>query len=300
MDLPTVQQLRYLVSLADNGSFHAAAAACYVSQSTLSTGIKNLETQLGARMVDRSNRVLVFTDVGEEVVTMAREVLEKAADIVRASQSSQGMLTGVLKVGGIPTVLPFVLVDLMKGVAESYPDLSIQLTEGTSDELIQKLQQGRLDLLLLALPYKSVERENLNSLGLFEDPFHLAYHPSLANQVAGLGATMKELPVDRLLLMAEGHCLRGHALDACALRRAPRLNTYEVTSLQTMKGLVDSGIGYTFLPQVAINNGLLEGTEIVSEPVEASRTISLVWRKSSSRDEEFRLFGELFPQSGST
>jgi len=294
MDLPTVQQLRYLVSLADNGSFHAAAAACYVSQSTLSTGIKNLETQLGALMVDRSNRILVFTEVGTEVVALAREVLEKAANIVRASQSSHGMLTGPLKVGGIPTIIPFVLVDLISRIATSYPELSLQLTEGTSDELIEKLLQGRLDVLLLALPYKAVERENLNSLSLFEDPFHLAYHPSLSSEVAGLGSKVTDLPTDRLLLMAESHCLRGHALEACSLRRSSRLNTFEINSLQTMKGLVNSGIGYTFIPEVAISEGLLEGTEIVNEPMVASRTISLVWRKSSSRDEEFRLFSELF------
>lgn len=294
MDLPTVQQLRYLVSLADNGSFHAAASACYVSQSTLSTGIKNLETQLGALMVDRSNRILVFTEVGTEVVALAREVLEKAADIVRASQSSHGMLTGPLKVGGIPTIVPFVLVDLISRIDSAYPELSLQLTEGTSDELIEKLLQGRLDVLLLALPYKSVERENLNSLSLFEDPFHLAYHPSLSSEVAGLGSKVTDLPTDRLLLMAEGHCLRGHALEACSLRRSPRLNTFEINSLQTMRGLVNSGIGYTFIPEVAIKEGLLDGTEILNEPVKASRTVSLVWRKSSSRDEEFRLFGELF------
>jgi len=294
MDLPTVQQLRYLVSLADNNSFHAAAAACFVSQSTLSTGIKNLETQLGTLMVDRSNRVLVFTEVGTEVVGLAREVLEKAGEIVRASQSSHGLLTGPLKVGGIPTIVPFVLVELISRIATAYPELSLELTEGTSDDLIEKLLQGRLDILMLALPYKSVERENLNSMSLFEDPFHLAYHPSLAGQVSGLGEKLTELPADQLLLMAEGHCLRGHALEACSLRRSPRLNTFEINSLQTLTGLVDSGLGYTFFPEVAIKGGLLRGTEIKNEPLTASRTVSLVWRKSSSRDEEFRLFGELF------
>lgn len=294
MDLPTIQQLRYLVNLSDCGSFHAAAAACYVSQSTLSTGIKNLETQLGVLLVDRSNRVLVFTEVGEQVVQIARDVLEKASDIVLASMAGHDLLTGNLKVGSVPTILPFVVVELMSRVKESYPELTLSLTEGTTSNLVEKLQQGRLDVLILALPYKEVERENLNTMPLFKDRFHFAYHHSMAAVMKGNGGDAKKLPPNDLLLMAEGHCLRGHALNACSMRKSSRVNTYEISSLQTLKGLVNSGVGYSYFPEVAVEAGWLEGTDIITEPLEASRTISLVWRKSSSRDEEFKLFGELF------
>lgn len=290
-----MQQLKYFVSLADNGSFHAAAAACYVSQSTLSTGIKNLETQLGVLLVDRSNRVLVFTEVGQQILAIAREVLSKAHDIVIASRASHELLTGTIKIGGIPTILPFILSDLLSKARSSYPELNMEFTEDTSDKLIEKLLQGRLDLLILALPYSRVERENLQTLTLFEDKFHLAYPSSLEKEVGGKGEEPEQLPIDRLLLMGDGHCLRGHALDACSLKRQSRISTFEVTNLQTLKGLVAGGIGYTFFPDVALKDAhFINGDDIKTEPVLASRSISLVWRKSSSRDEEFKLFAELF------
>jgi len=292
MDLPTIQQLRYLVSLSDAGSFHAAAAACYVSQSTLSTGIKNLETQLGTLMVDRSNRVLVFTEIGQEVVQLAREVLAKSEEIVRASQQRNEPLSGTLRMGGIPTVLPYLVGPLLKRIETEYPECTLQLLEDTSDKLIEKLLQGRVDVLLLAMPYKLIERENLNTLALFEDPFHLACQSGKLKQLNG--SSEEDIESENLMLMADGHCLRGHALNACGTKRSGKINTNEVNSLTTLVHLIDRGFGYTYLPEIAIRDGhLLNGFKVETQVVKASRTIGLVWRKSSSRDDEFKALGEL-------
>lgn len=293
MDLPTIQQLRYLVSLSEAGSFHAAASACYVSQSTLSTGIKNLETQLGTMMVDRSNRVLVFTEVGQEVVGMARDILEKSGEIVRISKQRKELLTGTLKLGGIPTILPFVIAPLLKRLETVYPHCNLQLMEDKSDALLEKLLQGRVDVLLLALPYKQVERENLQTLALFEDPFYLTCNKGMMEKLGALSP--QNIPTEDLLLMSEGHCLRGHALNACSTKRNSKINTNDVSSLNTLVQLVDQGMGYTYLPEIAIKCGhLTEGFDVATQPTQSSRTISLVWRKSSSRDEEFKRFGEMF------
>ena len=295
MDLPTIQQLRYLVNLRDCGSFHAAAAACYVSQSTLSTGIKKLETQLGTLLVDRSNRVLVFTEVGEEVVGIARRILGLSEEIVRVSRRHDAPLSGTLRLGAIPTIMPFVAGPLIEGLREEFADCDLELVEDQSELLIEKLLAGRVDVIVLALPFKRVERENLNSLDLFEDRFHLAALPDMLGRVAACG--QDDVPNEELLLMADGHCLRGHALHACSDRRSHRYNTFEVNSLDTLVQLVQRGLGYTMIPEIALRAGLLEGTGVVHRPVDAARTISLVWRKSSSRDEEFRLLGELLRKS---
>lgn len=340
MDLPTIQQLRYLVNLYDNGSFHAAAAACFVSQSTLSTGIKNLETQLNSLLVDRSNRVLVFTESGEEVVVIARKILEEAHDIVNITRRSKEHLTGTLKLGMIPTVMPFILPKLIHQLAGEYPRLDLQLTEEVTDTLIDRLQAGILDLILIALPYRPAERENLHHEFLFEDQFHVAFHPDMPcacsmhdangnvegkakngksngtrkgqpaakSKTSGNGKGTREaisetaclspdhipeFPAERLLLLSEGHCLRGHALSACAQRSSTKLNTFELKNLYTLLRLVDENFGFTYLPQMAVNNGLLAHTSVMTKPVEASRKITMIWRKSSSRDEEFRLLGDV-------
>jgi len=290
-NLPSVQQLRYLVSVADSGHFGRAAEACNVTQSTLSAGIKELEERLGAVLVERRGRRSLLTPLGEATVRRARLLLEDVSALVDAARSAREPLTGSLRLGVIPTVSPYLLPRILPALRERHPKLRLYLTEDQTLRLVDRLEEGKLDLLLLALPF---ELPGLETMPLFDDAFLFACRADHA-----LAAT-KPLPLDRLgeeplLLLEDGHCLADQALAACRLADRRHRAPFAATSLPTLIQMVDNGIGVTLLPALAIAGGATEGTGIRLRPLEGrpvpGRTIALAWRGSSPRAAEFRLFG---------
>ena len=286
--LPTLKQLRHLVALADNRHFGKAAKACLVTQSTLSASLKELEDILQAPLVDRTNRRVAFTPLGEATVERARRLLEEAQALVRAAQGERAPLTGTIRLGVIPTIGPFLLPRILPALREAWPKLKLYLREDQTDTLLEQLHAGRLDALVLALPY---DCGNVETALMFKDRFSLGLrrdHPlARAKQVRP-----KEIESETLLLLQEGHCLRGHALSACRIGDRAHADAFEATSLPTLVQMVDNGLGVTLLPQLALDAGVLRGTEMVARPVEVDnpeRDIALVWRKGTARREEFRL-----------
>ena len=286
--LPTIKQLQYLVALHRTRHFGKAADACYVTQSTLSAGLRELETLLGVTLVERSRRVVRFTPLGEAVVERAWRLLAEADAIAELARASGKPLASELRLGVIPTIAPFLLPSLLPGLRRQWPELKLYLREEQSGPACEALARGQLDCLLLALPYQCGD---IDHDVLFEDPIRLAFHTA---DLPEPPASIRPDGIDesRLLLLEDGHCLKDHALAACSRATFRPDQSVLGTSLHTLVQMVDNRIGMTLLPQMAIDAGILAGTSIATRPLsspDARRTIALAWRPSSPRADEFRL-----------
>ncbi len=288
--LPTTKQLRYFVALEQIGHFGRAAEACFVSQPAFSVAIRELESQLNVQLVDRTNKNVTITSLGREVAAQARLVLRDLEDLVDLAQSHQAPLTGRLNMGVIPTIAPFLLPQVLPALRSHFPDLKLYLKEDLTDRVYDRLMDGELDVILIALPY---ELRNVAEMPLFDDHFYLAHRQDSCLMRSGNG-DVDELPSDSILLLEDGHCLRDHALSACRIKNADKVSHITATSLLTLVQMVDADLGVTYLPEMAVRSPLLKNTRLCTVLQESSsyREIGLVWRKASTRQEEFRMLGE--------
>ncbi|MXP63676.1 hydrogen peroxide-inducible genes activator [Roseomonas sp. M0104] len=283
--LPSPQQLRYLVALADLGHFGRAAAACAVTQSTLSAGIIALERQLDSAILERGpGKRPVFTPLGLELVGRARRALAALAAVSETAAAARDPLSGPLRLGVIPTIGPFLLPRLMPALRRAFPRLQLWLREDLTDRLAEELSAGRLDLLLLALPAALPEAETLR---VAHDPF-MAALPEGHRLAGEASLPLSALGSERMLLLEDGHCLRDQALSACGMPGAG--DAFAATSLHTLVQMVAGGLGVTLLPQLAIEGGVLAGASVVLKPLGTpqGRELGLAWRARSPRAEEFR------------
>lgn len=289
--LPTIKQLQYLVALHEHGHFGKAAEASYVSQSTLSAGIRELESLLGVTLVERSRRVVRFTPLGEKVVAKAHRLLREAEELSELVQASGKPLSGEVRMSVIPTIAPFLLPRMLPRLRKERPNLKLFLREETSADAIESLHHGRADCVLLALPFATGDVEKAH---IADDRLFVAFPKG---QPSNPPDQVPPAMIDEghLLLLEDGHCLRDHALAAC---NRPELRASAAmigTSLHTLVQMVDNGLGMTMLPEMSIDAGILRETEVVARPLKAqnaSREIALVWRKNSPRTEEFELLAE--------
>ena len=287
--LPTIKQLQYLVALRDYGHFGKAAESCFVTQSTLSASLRELETLVGVTLVERTRRVVRFTPLGLRIAEKARRVLREAEELADMARAEGLPLTGELRMGVIPTIAPFLLPAILPRLRTRWPELKLFLREETSQAACDALHRGQLDCVLLASPYACGDVE---MMPLFDDELLLAFPPNENPPARIASAAIDE---HRLLLLEDGHCLKDHALAACnrpQLRAEARMLG---TSLHTLVQMVDNGLGLTLVPQMAISAGILEGTGIVTRHLDAeqsSRRIALAWRKGSPRAAEFGMLGE--------
>ena len=285
--LPTIKQLQYLVSLRQHGHFGKAAEACFVTQSTLSAGLRELETLLGVVLVERTRRVVRFTALGEKVADKAVGVLREAEELAELARAEGKPLHGELRMGVIPTIAPFLLPAMLPQLRKEWPSLKLYLREETSQAACDALHRGQLDCVLLALPYPCGDVE---AAPLFDDWLFVAF----PGGEAPLGSTVEVAAIDenRLLLLEDGHCLKDHALSAC---NRPDLRAHAAmmgTSLHTLVQMVDNGLGLTFIPSMAIEAGILDGTRVDAKPLRSDhgfRRVALIWRRSSPRESEFQL-----------
>ena len=288
--LPTVKQLQYLVALRRYGHFGRAADACFVTQSTLSAGLRELETLLGITLVERTRRVVRFTALGEKIADKAIRVLRETEELAEMARAQGRPLHGELRMGVIPTIAPFLLPTMLPRLRSQWPELKLYLREETSGAACEALHRGQLDCVLLALPFGCGE---VDSTPLFDDPLFVAYPHGEAPAAPSVDAA--DIDESRLLLLEDGHCLKDHALSACN-RPELRANAAMMgTSLHTLVQMVDNGLGLTFVPGMAIEAGILSGTDIDALPLRSEkpyRRIALIWRRSSPREGEFKLLAE--------
>jgi len=287
---PTLKQLRYLVALHRTNHFGKAADACHVTQSTLSAGLQELENLLGTQLVERTKRSVMFTALGEEIMRRAQSILNDVDDLTDLATSAKDPLKGIVRMGVIPTIAPFLLPKIMPAISEKLPDLELHLREDKSAELCELVRSGELDLVLYALPYACGD---VAELPLFHDPFLVAFPKGQAPK-GGIKST--ELDEKRLMLLEEGHCLRDHALEACQLLGRGARREMAGTSLNTILQMVAAGHGITLLPGMAVEAGLTEGTGVEVLPfadIVPTRTIGLIWRKANPRASTFEALGKV-------
>jgi LysR family hydrogen peroxide-inducible transcriptional activator len=298
---PTIKQLQYLVALRQHSHFGRAAEACFVTQSTLSAGLRELESSLGVTLVERTRRVVRFTALGERIADKAVRVLREAEELADMAHAEGQPLHGELRMGVIPTIAPFLLPTMLPRLREQWPSLKLYLREEPSQAACEALGRGQLDCVLLALPYPC---GNIDSAPLFDDRLFVAFPRGEAP--GGSMVEVASIDESRMLLLEDGHCLKDHALAAC---NRPDLRAHASmmgTSLHTLVQMVDNGLGVTFVPSMAIEAGILDGTRVDAKPLRSNhgfRRIALIWRRSSPRESEFqllatalrRIMGEIAP-----
>ena len=290
MALPSLRQLSFLVALAEELHFSNAAKRCNVTQSTLSAGLKELEIILGVSLAERSKRSVIMTQIGKKTTERARHILAEANELAQLAALEAEPMAGDLQLGVIPTVGPFLLPRLRPFIKDAYPKLRLFLREELTEQLLEGLRAGRLDVALIALPH---DIGDLASYRLFEDGYHLVVpldHP-LASHTS---ADASVLDGQRLMLLDKGHCLQQHALSAFPGLLGKDAD-FDATSLPTLLAMVEEGLGSTLIPDLAIDAGLTRGHNVVQValPHSLPRQITLVWRRSSARHEEFRALGDL-------
>ena len=283
--LVSLKQLAYLVALAETLNFTRAAERCFVTQSTLSAGIRELESALAARLFERDRQSVALTPMGQDLLGRARAVLSQTLDLVEAAQAAAGPFEGTVTLGAIPTIAPFLLPPLLRALRRQMPALIVLLREQTTAELLRALDAGDIDLALIALP---MDVGRLQVLPLFSEELWLIAaeddpHARLVNP------RVQQIDLPRLLLLGEGHCLREHSLEACTSGRRGRQrapSSIEATSLPTLVQMVEAGLGVALLPEMAIKAGFLVGSAVVARPLAAPaprRQIALVARPTTPR-----------------
>jgi len=288
---PSIKQLKYLCAVAEHRHFSKAAAACHVTQSTLSAAIQDLESQLGVKIFERNKKSVLITSLGEKLLAQARIVLGDVEDFVGIARTHEAPLVGDLRLGVIPTVGPFLLPPILSDLRKNFNLLKLYLREEMSAQLVEQLQQGQLDLIILAFPFPLPDMETVS---LFKDEFLLCLPPG--HELEKMEQVkQQQLRGQSLLLLEEGHCLRDHALEACKLESADTDLVYQGTSLHTLVQMVANGLGMTLLPAMSVDADVLGDTHLQlkhfsSENV--SREVGMAWRKSDPRREEYLLLAE--------
>lgn len=290
----TLQELRYLVALADKGHFVRAADACHVGQPTLSTQLKKLEDYLGVTLFERNKHQLRPTPIGERIIERARRALDVVEEIRELATRDQDPMNGPLRLGVIPTLGPYLIPRLLPTLRTNLPQLHLFLREDLTVNLLERLRQGSLDALLLALP---VRGDDVDVLELFREPF-VAALPREHALASKRELTEADLGGENVLLLEEGHCMREQALSICGATASDQREELKATSIETLRQMVAAGVGCTLLPQLAaapgvgsIANGMVQIRPFV-QPV-PTRKIGLVWRHSYPREAAVRGLAEL-------
>jgi LysR family hydrogen peroxide-inducible transcriptional activator len=294
--LPTLKQLQYLVALKDHGHFGRAAEACFVTQSTLSASLRELETLIDVVLVERTRRVVRFTPLGDRIADKARRVLRETEELGDMARAAGRPLSGDMRMSVIPTIAPFMLPRILPRLRTSYPDLKLFLREEPSGVACEGLHNGRTDCVLLALPFACGEVAHET---LFEDRLFVAFQTGeMRASLPAIAAA--DIDETRLLLLEDGHCLKDHALAACNRPEIRAEATMLGTSLHTIVQMVDNGLGITILPEIALKSGILDNTNITARPLDeanAVRRITLVWRRASPREKDFQLLAQVLAEA---
>jgi len=297
--LTSLKQLHYLVALSEQLNFTRAAEACFITQSTLSAGVRELERVLGTQLVERNRQTVLMTPIGLEVAKRARAILAATQDLVEIAAGAGEPMTGLLRLGVIPTIAPFLLPHSVQLIRERYPALRLALREDLTASLLLRLEDGQLDFALIALPY---ETGNLLVEPLFDDDLWIV------GRKDDLEVKAKKVDVtpsmsDRLLLLEEGHCLRDHALYACGPSMRRSSEGVEATSLLTLVQMVESGLGIGLVPEMAVRSGLTSSPSLVARPMvkpSPKRTIALVARRSTPRLTDLKALAEVVQRSNAS
>ncbi|MEP3280468.1 MAG: hydrogen peroxide-inducible genes activator [Stappiaceae bacterium] len=290
----TIKHLRYFDALARHGHFGRAAEACAISQPALSLQIKDLESMLGAPLVERATRQIRMTTLGEEFLSRARKILIEVDELGALARTDEGPFKGLLRLGVIPTVAPYLLPAIIRELADRFPDLELQPREAVTKSLIEDLQQSRLDLVIAALP---ISEPTLREFALFEEDFVLVRGVRDAGKPV---PSPEKLQAMKLLLLEEGHCFRDQALSFCDIRPTDPRYLMGGSSLSTLVQMVSAGLGVTLIPDMALpletHSASVSVCRFPGEP--PKRTIGMVWRKTNPLGNQLMQLGAVIRQIG--
>ena len=288
--LPTLKQLQHLVALFDYQHFGKAAEACFISQSTMSASIVQLEEILGIQLLEREHKTFIFTSLAEVIVEKSRSLIENAQELMDYAAYEGKLMHGVLRLGCIPTIAPFIMSPLVSLCHKTYPELKLLIREDTTDNLLHSLEIGEIDIIILALPYPT---KNLYTQTLCQDPFQLVLPVTWVDKIEGKAVDL--WPDECIFFLEKEHCLTGHTLQACALKNSKKINPFFASSLHTLMQMVISELGVTIFPQLAINSGILAGSNLITHslPTNAYREIGMAWRTTSHKQNSYQLFADL-------
>lgn len=292
----TFKQLRYFEALARHGHFGRAADACAISQPALSVQIKELEESLGTELFERGARQIRLTHFGEAFALRVRDILRSVEELEDLARAAQARLAGRLRIGIIPTIAPYLLPTVLDTLARTHDGLDIHVRETLTTTLVQELAHGRLDAAIVALP---VSEPSLTEIALFVENFVLVRPRADAGKPVPDRDTLREM---RLLLLEEGHCFRDQALSFCSTQSAPPRELLDVSSLSTLVQMVSAGIGVTLIPEMAVAVETRSAAVSVSRfsGREPSRTIGMIWRKTSPLAKQLMQISEVVRQAGET
>lgn len=288
--LPTLRQIQFLLALKKHGNFRIAAEHCNVTQSTLSAGIAEMENLLGAPVIDRSIRRKVrFTILGEELLVQGKQAIEALTEVAEHARQQRQPLSSPLRLGIIPTIAPYLLPKILRPLRKKFPELMLHIHELQSSILVTQIREGQLDAGIIALPF---ETHDLNTQTLAEEDFFVVLPQAQAADLSSI--TLNNIDPRQLLVLADGHCLRDHTLQACNLKGDSRPQDVSATSLPTLIQLVSEGYGMTLLPEMVIRDGTLPTglTVLPITPIPPKRTIGMVWRNKSPRGHDINLLTE--------
>ncbi len=277
-----IRDLSYITAVARHGHFGRAAESCHVSQPALSSQIKKLEQELGVKIFERDNKSVRLTEVGAELVKLADEALKITERMRLTASAARDPLSGHLKLGFIPTIAPYLVPHFVRHCREALPNLQVGFQEDITDRLNQYLQDGRLDVAILATP---PDDSRFEALPLYDEPFWVVF-PTGHDLRLMKGIRVDDLPEDELLLLSEGHCFRDQALDVCRIDSRPEIQSVRATSLETLVNMVAAGLGITLLPAMAVGGSWLKDYGLETEKLndsKAYRRIYLTFRKTFPR-----------------
>ena len=294
-----LRDLKYVIAVAETHHFSRAAERCFVSQPTLSGQIKKLEEQLGVVIFERTKRSVEVTPIGEEIIALARRLMEQADAIEQVSRAHRDPLAGPLRVGAIPTLSPYLMPFILLPLKTRYPQLKLVLWEEITDTLIQRLHNHEIDAALVATP---VEEADLEAMPLFDEPFWLA-HPRDHALYGKDEITREDLEHLDLLLLADGHCLAKQAMEVCGLsdrRQRGEMSDLRAASLETLLQLVSAGFGSTLVPALATRGAWMTGSGIIARQLhlpDTFRRVSLVFRRSFPRRAAVEAFADIIREN---
>lgn len=281
----SIKNLQYLVAVANEKSFSKAALSCNVTQSTLSLGIQELERQMNLTLLERSRKIILPTTAGVKAIARAREILRQSQFLVDEMHSIKSPNAGPLRIGAIPTIAPYFLPQFLPVLETSFPNSNIQISEDTTETILAKIHEGKMDVGIIALPMNIGE---LESYILFEEHFVVATHK---NTTMPKTIHIDDIMKYDLLLLRDGHCLKDHVLSACKLPPEKQNKFFEAESLQTLLAMVNQGYGVTLLPNMAIKADIIASYPNVKihlfKNPPPTRHIGLVWRRSDLRRHDF-------------
>lgn len=300
----TLTELRYIVTLAQEQHFGRAASKCFVSQPTLSVGVKKLEDELGVALFERTRNAVRVTPMGELIVSQAQKVLEEASAIKQLAKTGQDQLSSPLRVGAIYTIGPYLFPHLIPQLAQTAPDMPLYIEENFTAVLRRKLRLGELDAIIIALPFNEPD---VLTRPLYDEPFRVLLpggHPWENQREIDPADLVKE----ELLLLGEGHCFRDQVLEACPVLASKKEagsdalhdgSGIEATSLETIRHMVASGMGISVLPQSAVVDHYYAPNILSTRPFRSpspSRTVALAWRASFPRPKAIDVLSDALRQ----